>query len=201
MARSPGNFLVSQKSAQPLGTGALEGVGAVGHHLRPHQHLQAVFEAVGLADAGIDQVVVDLLEVIAVLLQVHHRAAAELRQVPLDGAGLDHGLDLGEVGAGESFTLMPLSFSNGSKYAFCCVSCMVPPKVAMRSSPLPLSFSGIVGDVRQVPPARRVVTNGHRAAAPIARAVRRPSGCFAYLLPWVASDQYSSRLSRNCLWP
>src|SRR4029077_927645 len=78
---------------------ALQGVGAVGEHLRPYQHLQAILEAIGRIDAAIDDVVVDLLEVVAALLQVHDRATAELRHVPFDVAGLDHGLDFGRIGA------------------------------------------------------------------------------------------------------
>ncbi len=45
---------------------------------------------------------------------------------------------------GKARTFMPVIFSKGSKYAFCCVSCIVPPKVAMRISPLPFRMSGTV---------------------------------------------------------
>ena len=39
---------------------------------------------------------------------------AELDDVPLDVAGVDHGLDLGRVGRSATVTVIPVNRSNGS---------------------------------------------------------------------------------------
>src|SRR5471032_2596452 len=83
----------------------------------------------------------------------------------------------------KGLTLMPVACSNGAKYAFCCVSCIVPPKVAMRSSPSPFRLSGILVSSGMVwpQPSRRM--NGAERPVPIRpSAVRRPTWMMFFLL-------------------
>jgi hypothetical protein len=85
-----------------VGYRALEHIGAIGHDLTEYQHFAAMLVAMDRVDIGnVDMAVVDLFEVIALLVQQPHRAAAQLHHVPFDRAGIDHRLDLVEVGAGE----------------------------------------------------------------------------------------------------
>jgi hypothetical protein len=70
---------------------------SVRHHLSPDQHFQPAIKTEILTDSRVDQLVIDQLKIIPMLLQVQHRTVADLRQVPLDCVGIDHGLDLGEV--------------------------------------------------------------------------------------------------------
>src|SRR5476649_2660598 len=83
----------------------------------------------------------------------------------------------------KGLTLMPVACSNGAKYAFCCVSCIVPPKVAMRTSPSPFRLSGILVSSGMVwpQPSRRM--NGAERLVPIRpSAVRRPNVVKFFLL-------------------